>query len=545
MTTTAASTSSTSVDPRATKLRERHARLATERSNFDSVYQELRELVRPDTSDFTSSQNRPGEERRKVYDGTATWAADMLASGLHSYLSNPVDQWFGIGVAGVPLAQLSFSSKAWLEQVSDLIYNHYSQPATALNPTLHEAYLDLSSFGMTGIYHWFDRETNLLKFRSYPLASIWVDENAHGDVNLVQRKIRWTVAQIEDEFGELPTRLARLKREDKVDVIHEVSQNSFYEPSSRVPTRKKWTSLYVCLDTNEVLEQTGLDKMPYLTPRWSKMCGDKYARGPGVSILPEIRMVNAMSKSIIMAAQKMVDPPLMVEDDGYMLPIRTHPGGLNMRRPGSEPIMPLPTAQRIDIGVEMIEQRREMIRRGFYIDWIVRGQKKERQTAHEIMDERNQMLGLMAPIVGRIQSELLGPMLRLSFFYLARAGLIPPAPDELDGAELDVTYVSPAARAQSTARGQGMIAYVQQISQLLPILPGIVDSLDEDALNSELQDQLDVPRRVLLSPEKVTEKRKAREEQTKMSQMAQVGPAMAKSAKDLATAKAEGFTVDV
>jgi hypothetical protein len=519
--------------------------MATERSTFDAVYQELRELVRPDTADFTSSQNRPGEERRKVYDGTATWAADMLASGLHSYLSNPVDLWFAIGVAGVPLSQLSFTSKAWLEQVSDLIYNHYSQPSTSLNPTLHEAYLDLASFGMTGIYHWFDNEKNQLRFRSYPLSSIWVDENAQGDVNLVQRKIKWTVAQIEEEFGQLPVRLARLKREDKVDVIHEVSENASYERGSRVPTRRKWTSLYVCIDTREVLEQSGLDKMPYLTPRWSKLCGDKYARGPGVSVLPEIRMVNAMSKSIIMAAQKMVDPPLMVEDDGYMLPIRTHPGGLNMRRPGSEPIMPLPTAQRIDIGVEMIEQRREMIRRGFYIDWIVRGQKKERQTAHEIMDERNQMLGLMAPIVGRIQSELLGPMLRLSFFYLNRAGLIPPAPDELDGAELDVGYVSPAARAQSTARGQGMMAYVQQISQLLPVLPGLVDSIDEDALNSELQDQLDVPRRVLLSPEKVAEKRSAREQQNQMAQMALVGPAMAKSAKDLASAQAEGLTLDV
>lgn len=542
----APSLASEAVDPRANKLMERHQRMARDKSQFDSVYQELRELVRPDTSDFSSSTGpRPGEERRRVFDGTATWAADMLASGLHSYLSNPVDQWFMIGVAGVPMNRLSFQAKAWLEQVSDLIYAHYSLPAVSLNPTLHEAYLDLSSFGMTGIYHWFDQESGQLRFRPYPLSTIWVDENAKGDVNLVQRLIKWTVAQVEEEFGFLPTRLARLKREEMVNVVHEVAENAAYEAGSRVPSRRRFTSLYVCVDTREVLEQSGLDRMPYLVPRWQKIAGEKYGRGPAMSVLPEIRMVNSMSKVLIQAAQKMVDPPLMVEDDGYMLPIRTQPGGLNMRRPGSEPILPLPTAQRIDVGVEMIEQRREMIRRGFYIDWIVRGQKKERQTAQEIVDERNQMLGLMAPIVGRLQSELLGPMIRLSFFYLNRAGLLPPAPAELDGADLEVGYVSPAAKAQSSTRGQGMMAYVQQVSQLAPVMPGILDSIDEDGFNAELQDQLDVPRRVLLSPEKVREKRDAREQANQAAQMAQVGPAMAKSAKDLAQAQQAGLTLDV
>jgi hypothetical protein len=255
-------------------------------------------------------------------------------------------------------------------------------------------------------------------------------------------------------------------------------------------------------------------------------------------------MVNAMKKTVIIAAQKMVDPPLVVEDDGYMLPIRANPGGVNMRRPGSQPIEALPGAQRIDIGVDMLNQEQELIRRGFYVDWIVRGQKKERQTAHEIMDERNQMLGLMAPIVGRLQEELLGRMLTLSYNYLQRAGMVNEPPASLDGVVLEVLYVSPAARAQSTARGQGMLAYVQQIAQLAPIMPGISDSIDEDSFNAELQDQLDVPRRVLLAPKAIAAKRAAREQQNQMAQAAQVGPAMAKSAKDLAQAQQAGLTIN-
>jgi hypothetical protein len=522
---------------------DRHARMARDRGNFDAVFQELRELCRPDTSDFTQGTQTPGEARRRIYDGTAPWCTDMLASGLHSYLSNPVDRWFSLGVPGVPLQELNHEEKLWLEQVSDKIYAHYSAPGSGLNPALHECYMDLSTFGTSAIYHWMDERK--LKFRSYPLSTIWVDEDSKGDVNTVQRSIKWTVEQVEQEFGMLTAKLAKLKSTDQVTVIHEVSQNPEYDPSRRNLKLRRWKSCYVCKDTQEVLDESGLDWMPYLVPRWTKLCGEKYGRGPAMSVLPEIRMVNAMSKTMIIAAQKMVDPPLMVEDDGYMLPIKSSPGGVNIRRPGAGPIEALPSPQRIDIGIEMIEQRREMIRRGFYVDWIVRGQKKERQTAYEVSDERNQMLSLMAPIVGRLQEELLGRMLTMSFNLLSRDGQIPDAPDSIVGLPLDVVYVSPAARAQSTARGQGMLAYVQQIAQLAPVMPGILDSVDEDGFNAELQDQLDVPRRVLLSPKAIEAKRQAREQANQQAQMAQVGPAMAKSAKDLAQAQQAGLTLDV
>lgn len=532
------------IDPRAKKLLDRNARMRRDRGMFDPVMQELRELCRPDTNEFNAGNAQlPGDSRRRMFDGTAPWAAEMLASGLHSYLSNPVDRWFSISIPGVPVNELDFETKLWLEKVADTIYAHYSAPSCNLNPTLHEAYMDLGSFGTGALYHWLDTETNALRFRSYPLAAIWLDESSSGEVNTIHREIKWTVKQVEEEFKFLTPKLAKMKPEDQVTCFHEVMPNPNYVRGAITPGKRKFWSTYACKDTGEILEETGLAWMPYLTPRWTKLSGEKYGRGPAMSVLPEIRMVNAMRKTLIVAAQKMVDPALMVEDDGYMLPVRTSPGSVNIRRPGSEPIMAMPGAQRIDIGVDMIEQSREMIRRGFYIDWIVRGQKKERQTAQEITDDRNQMLSLMAPIVGRLQGELLGPMLRLSYNLLNRQGILPPAPDSINGIALEVIYVSPAAKAQSTTRGQGMMAYVQQISQLLPVMPGLADSINEDNFNSELQDQLDVPRRVLDSPDNIAQKRQAREQQQQMAQAAQVGPAMASSAKDLAQAKQLGLNI--
>lgn len=314
---------------------------------------------------------------------------------------------------------------------------------------------------------------------------------------------------------------------------------------SRGPKNKAFASVHICKDTEEVLLESGFDWFPYHAPRWSKLAGELYGRAPALSVLPEIRMVNAMSRTLISAAQKMVDPPLMVEDDGYMLPIRTSPGSLNFRRPGAEPILPMPTAQRIDVGVEMIEQRREMIRRGFFVDWLVRPTKRERQTAQEIMDDRNQMLSMLGPVVGRLQGELLGPCVSLSYNYLLRAGAFPSPPASIDGAALEPVYVSPAAKAQTLTRGQGLMSYLSQVTQLLPVMPNLIHSIDEDKLNAEMQDLTDAPRRILRDPAEAKAMREAAQQQQQMQMMAEQAPNVAGAAKDLALAKQAGLPIDI
>lgn len=515
-----------------------------ERSLWDPVWQELKELVRPDTTDFGSSGTQLAQAaRRKIYDGTAPWALEQLAAGLHSYLSSPVDRWFSIGAAGVPYDQLDHESKLWLEQVSDVIYAHYSNPFASFNSSVHECYMDVGGFGTAVVYQWIDPGTQSLMFRAFPLADCWLLENSDGLVDTIHRRVSWTVRQVAQEFGQLPPRLAKMKPEDRVTVLHCVYPRSDRAPGRRDSRNKAFASVYVCKDTADLLSEGGYDEMPYHVPRWTKLAGEMYGRSPALSVFPEIRMVNAMSKTVIVAAQKIVDPPLAVPDDGFLLPIRQTPGGLNYYRAGTEEIRPIMSGGRIDIGIDMIEQRRETIRRGFYVDWLVRPTKKERQTAQEIMDDRNQMLSMMGPIVGRLQGELLGPMVRLSYHLLSRAGAFPRMPGRLDGAELELVYISPAAKAQSTVRGQGVASYISQLTQLLPVMPGVMDSINEDGLNAELADLTDVPRRVLNDPKTVAARRQAREQQQQLAQAVEAGPAAAKSAKDFAQARQLGLGI--
>lgn len=529
---------STTVDPIVEETLREQASMDKERSCWEPLFQELKDLVRPDTADFSAGNTRAHDSRRKIYDGTAPWSLDQLASGLHSYVTSPVDRFFSIGVAGIPYHDLDFEAKAWLEEVADIIYAHYSNPFSSFNPAQHETYMDLGAFGTSCVYQWLDPSTQALMFRAFPLAQIRVRENNNGVVDVVHRRWdTWTVRNVRQEFGTLPKELAKMKDDDCVKIIHRVAPREDRKYGAYGPSNKAFKSCYVCETTKELLHEGGYDWMPYHTPRWAKIAGEAYGRSPALSVFPDIRMVNAMSKTVIAAANKMVDPPLMLPDDGFLLPLKQGPGGLNFYRPGTEGIQPLPTAQRIDIGVDQIEQRRDSIRRGFYVDWLVRPTKKERQTAQEIMDDRNQMLSMLGPVVGRLHGELVGPEIQLSFNLLNRAQLLPPMPGSLDGATLELVYISPAAKAQATTRGQGLSAYVGQVTQLLPVMPELMDSINVDSLNAELQDVTDVPRRVLNDPATTAQKKQAREQQQQQAMLAQTAPAVGKTAKDLASAQ--------
>ena len=93
---------------------------------------------------------------------------------------------------------------------------------------------------------------------------------------------------------------------------------------------KPYASIYIEPTQKIVIRESGFDEFPYVCPRFLKASFEMgYGRSPAMTALPDTMMINAMSKVTITAAQKQIDPPLMVPDDGFMLPVRTKPGGLN------------------------------------------------------------------------------------------------------------------------------------------------------------------------------------------------------------------------
>jgi len=262
------------------------------------------------------------------------------------------------------------------------------------------------------------------------------------------------------------------------------------------------------------LSESGFDEFPYVAPRFLKASFEiGYGRSPAMTALPDIKMLNKMSEVTIRSAQKQVDPPLMVPDDGFMLPIRTVPGGLNFYRSGTrDKIEPLTIGANTPLGLNMEEQRRKAIQSAFYVDQLILSQGPQ-MTATEVMQRTEEKMRLLGPVLGRLQAELLQPLINRSYNLMTRDRLFAAAPDFMKNTGIEIEYVSPLAKAQKSGDIQAAMRLFELMGPLAQIDQSVIDYIDADGLAKYLMQTLSVPATTIRGEQQVAEIREQRAEQ--------------------------------
>jgi len=240
-----------------------------------------------------------------------------------------------------------------------------------------------------------------------------------------------------------------------------------------------------------------------------------------------------VSKTTIKAAQKQVDPPLLVPDDGFILPVRTVPGGLNFYRSGTrDRIEPLNIGANNPLGLNMEEQRRNAIRNVFYVNQLMM-QQGPQMTATEVIQRNEEKMRLLGPVLGRLQSELLKPLIDRAFNILLRKNMFKPAPEFLAGRDVEIEYVSPLAKAQKSTELQAIMRGIEIMGSIANVAP-VFDYVNFDKLVRHLMDIVGVPQKVLKPQSQVNAERQQKEQQQQemmqMQQLQQVAEAGGKIA---------------
>lgn len=456
-----------------------------ERVNCQGHWQEVAELVSPRKVDFVGLRT-PGEKRMtKVYDSTGITLNETLAAGLHGMATNPASKWFSLRMVGtkVPLqdgSQISLDEipavQKYLADVEEVIWSRLYQPGTNFTTSLHEAYLDLGAFG-TALMFLGQREDGGLLFEARPLAECVIDENTDGRVDTVIRCSEWTVRQmmqmqrtvgwtVSDRVKEL---FEKQKYDEKVKVIHAVYPRADRDPTKKNKQNMPFASCYFEHEECHCLQMGGFPEFPYLVSRWGKYAGEVYGRSPGMTALPDLKMLQAMELTKIKLIQKAADPPMWMKDDGVVGQTRTVPGAINYWRgnPNDGVLLQPVAMQGIQYIIEDQVQLRERISRVFFAD-LMRMTDRADMTATEVVHRTAEQMRLFGPLIGRLESELLGPMVERVFGILSRLNLLPPPPEEIQGHEFTVEYVSPIATAQKQQSMNGVMQAMQVLSMFGP-----------------------------------------------------------------------------
>ena len=529
-----------------TRIITKQESLKSYRTPWENLWQDCGEYVNPNRGDFSTIRYRADTARYdKIYDTTAPLANENLASGLHGFLTSPSQRWFSLSTFDDEINE-EYEVKQWLNKTTNILYDKvFNIPDSNFNSQAHELYLDLGSFG-TAVMMVQDNPGSGISFRTFHLADCYIQENDSGFVDTLYRRYKRTGRQLMERFGDaVPEKIIKISQKDpyrEFEVIHAVEPSESYGEPIKKPTQKAFKSCYVLLEEKTLLEEGGFDEFPYMVPRWSKVAGEIYGRSPSMTSLPDIKMVNAMMKTIIKAAQKLTDPPLLVPDDGFILPVRTVPGGLNFYRSGTQDrIEPLETKGRPDIGFDLLNNRREHIRAAFHVDWMQMPDQKgsPNMTATEVVARQEEKMRLMGPMIGRLQVEFLGPLIDRVFRIMLRKKQIPEAPGILEGQEMKILYTSPLARAQKSGQLMTITRLFESMVPLFQAKPDLLDNMNTDETFRYFHHLLDAPAKILNTKEKVEEERQQRQEQQEQMMQAEQAKMESESAKNISEAQAK------
>lgn len=530
-------------DEAALKLAKRFKKIKGERQNWDDHWRDLADYIIPKKSDiYIAPHDRTRGEKKnnpfKLFDSTAINANNKLAASLHSMLTSPTVQWFELATGDFSIDR-NDEARLWLQEATRIMHNVLN--ATNFQTEIHEVYQDLGCFG-TSVLQIESDEERILRFKSRPIYECYIEEDAYGKVATLYRDFKIPIKDVVELFGEdsLSTDMKKIYEKDpskKVYILHAVMPHKDAEIFELTPDKgykKNYCSIYMYIDKPHILQKSGFTRFPYVTPRWSKISGEVYGRSPGMAALPDIQLLNEMEKVKLRYAQKQTDPPMLVPDDGFGLPLDLRPGGTTYVRAGTQDeIKPIPIGGRPEITERMVQEKQSDVRMAFHNDSL---QLREgpQKTAQEVMQLTDESLRFMAPQLARQHSELVEPIVDRLFEECMQRELFPDVPEILGGTEVVPRYTSQVAKAQRASEGQSLMNMIQQAGPVLQMAPESLDVVNTDEYVRLVGFINGAPQQVINNAEIVAQTRQQRAEaqqkQAGMDEVSQSAESMGKLA---------------
>lgn len=388
-----------------------------------------------------------------LFDGTAPDAVDQLASSLLAELTPSWAKWFGLK-AGTELGDEERMQIApVLEKTSDVLLQNFDHSNFSVE--IHQCYLDLVTVGTACLM--FEEapigEASAFKFTAVPLSEIALEQSADGRIDTTFRCSEMSLDVIKSKFSECEIPQEYLKEEKNRDDYKLKVIEAVY-PRSALSGAAGYKYAAIAWDDSFGEEKSFLLKeglfetSPFINFRWLKAPGEVYGRSPVMKVLPDIKTVNKVVELILKNASISVTGIWQAEDDGVLNPanIKLVPGAIIPKAVGSQGLTPLEAPGKFDVSQLVLEDLRGRINHALLADRLTQISGPT-MTATEVLERSAEVARILGASFGRLQSELLTPLLKRAFYILRRRGSV--INFDLDGKIVDLQYRSPLALSQA------------------------------------------------------------------------------------------------
>lgn len=517
--------------------------LKTERSEWDTHWRDLSEHFLPRTGRFTTSDvNRSNKRWNSIYDSTGTRALRTLSAGMMSGMSSPARPWFRLAIPDTEMMEHT-PVKLWLNEVTKRMREVFARSNTYR--ALSTVYEELGLFGTAASIVVPDYDGVI---RHYPLTAgeFALATDNRREVCTMYREWDMTVSQVVREFG-----LANCSQTVKnlyenggkgldawITVAHCIEPRYDRDNSKKDNVNMPWASVYfeVGGDDRKLLRESGFKEFPTIAPRWAVTGNDVYGYSPAMEALGDVKQLQHEQLRKAEAIDYMTKPPLQLPTSLMNQQVNRHPGGIvfaDQPQAGGG-IRPLfETQLNLQHLLLDIQDVRERINGAFFADLflMLANDNRSGTTATEIAERHEEKLLMLGPVLERLHNEMLDPMINTTFNYMLGGGLLPEPPEELQGMDLQVEFVSTLAQAQRAVGVQSVDRLLGTVGAVAGLRPEVVDKIDADQIIDAYADMLGVDPSLIVADDKVAMIRQQRAQQQQQQQMTEAMPQMAQTAK--------------
>lgn len=537
------------------------AQMETERSSFISHWRDVAKFTSPRTERIDSYDVNQGEKRNQnIIDGSAVLALRTLGAGMMSGITSPARPWFRLTTPDPMLAELE-SVKFWLDDVANRMRSVYLR--SNLYKVLPITYKGIGSYG-TNAFIVEEDEREVVRFTPFLIGSYSISQNFRMQVDVFHRKFRMTARQIVQKFGtvdgdyrsidwdnisvEVKQAWDNNNKEIWFDIGHIIMPNENYIIGNPIAKYKKYASIYYeygqasQTSRDKFLLQDGYDYFPVLVPRWEVNGEDSWGTNcPAMEALGDNQQLQTGEKRQLQAIEKMINPPMIAPTSMQNKRISAIAGEITYSdiREGQSGIRSIYDTKFDIQALEMKQQQiRQRISRYFFEDLFLMLSNSDRRqiTAREIEERHEEKLLALGPVLEQLNQDLLDPLVQITFDIMNKRGMLPPAPQELQGLDLQIEYVSVMAQAQKLVGLGSLERFGAILANAAQINPAVLDKVDGDQYIDEAANILSIPARVVKSDEDVAIIREERKQAAQIQAQAEQLKMGASAAKDLAQA---------
>ena len=446
-------------DPIAKKYLELYEAAKVKRTNFEPLFEECYEYALPQRESFyheTAGQRRDD----KIFDETAVVGVQEFASRLQSGLVPNFARWADLTAGSEIPKENRDAINNDLDDVTEYVFEIIQN--SNFNQEVHESFMDLAvGTGVLSVQE--GDSVNPIIFSAIPLPQVVLDTGPDDSIDHVfriRKNVKFSQLDVLFPKGKFsPEIKSKMTGKDTTNVLEVVCRDY------SVKNEEAYLYYAICMTTKTVVHQRefkGIGSNPFVCFRWSKCAGEVYGRGPLLNALSAIKTTNLTIELILENAQMSISGIYQMEDDGVINPdtINLVPGTIIPKAMGSAGLQPIQAAGRFDVAQLVLSDMRLNIKRALYNDMLGNPDRTP-ATATEIAERMADLSRRMGAAFGRLQAELVQPVLQRVIYILKKQGRIEVP--TINGREVKVRSVSPLAQAQANQDISSVARFIELV----------------------------------------------------------------------------------